>query len=170
MEVLFGTGRKRCCVFLPFFLFFILFLTQKKYEKLREGIYYSSNGLVKEGIFGYSKRTKEVDLVEGTMICGKEMKVYRGQIRKGKFFQTIDYIRKKGRNLLKDGSITFKNGDIWEGAFNNWKWVKSEKEGDKHCTFKLYGNVTLARGGEKKEGVFLCEDNGMNFTIVKQLE
>ncbi len=63
-----------------------------------------------------------------------------------------------------------KNGDIWEGVFTDWKWFKAEKEGDKHCTFKLQGSVTFASNGEKKKGVFLCEDDRSSLSIAKQLE
>ncbi len=128
------------------------------------------DGQVREGTFDYSKATKKVDLMEGTMVCGNDPNCYDGQIRKGKYFQTMDPIRNKTRNLLKEGTITFKNGDIWEGVLSNWKWFKAEKHGDKHCTFELRGSMTFASSGEKKEGVFLCEDEGMKFKIVKQLE
>ncbi len=108
-----------------------------------------------------------MQLIEGTLVC-KEY--YDGQVRKGKFFTTMDPIRNKRRLLVKEGTITLGNGDIWEGVFSDWKWFKTEKEGDKQCTFELRGSVTLANSGEKKEGVFLCEDNGMKFQIVKHLE
>ncbi len=101
------------------------------------------------------------------MVCKKH---YDGQIRKGLFFQTTDPIRSKKRTLLKEGTITLGNGDIWEGVFKNWRWFEGEKDGDKHCTFVLQGTVSFAGSGEQKKGVFLCEDNRANFRVEKQLE
>ncbi len=108
-----------------------------------------------------------MELIEGTIVCKDN---YDGQIRKGKFFSPMDPIRNRWRLLLKEGTIKKKNGDIWEGSFSDWKWFKTEKEGDKHCTFKLQGSVIFASNGEKKKGVFLCEDNRSSFRIATQLE
>ncbi len=66
--------------------------------------------------------------------------------------------------------IILKDGDILEGVLTNWKWLQKKEEGDKRATFELHGSVTLGSNGEKKEGVFLCEDNGVKLKVSKQLE
>ncbi len=104
-----------------------------------------------------------MELNEGTMVNKGR---YHGQIRKGKFCGAMDPIRNKRRILLKEGTIILKNGDIWEGSFSDWKWFKAEKDGDKHCTFRLEGSVTFANSGGKKKGVFLCEDDCAKFALV----
>ncbi len=77
--------------------------------------------------------------------------------------QTMDPIRNKRRNDY------FQKWRYLGGVFTDWKWFKTENEGDKHCTFELHGSVTFGSNGEKKEGIFLCEDNRKKFTMVKQL-
>ncbi len=117
----------------------------------------------------------------------EKKKDYEGQILEGIF--TLEKNESDGRwiSLLKDGYLIVESGERLEGEFYDHRWVllDCEKDGTRNglgdekeeeedsfsrvSQFKCKGR--MIGGGKEgiKRGVWLCEDTGRNYRLVKKL-
>ncbi len=74
----------------------------------------NSDGDIWDGEFVYNRHFRGMTLTNGTLVFGtkKLNNKYRGQMRKGRFTMVKDPYRHLWKCLLKEGSITLRNGDF----------------------------------------------------------
>ncbi len=86
---------------------------------------------------------------------------YSGYKCKGSFQSVGD--RRRYIHLLKNGTIVFPNGDIWEGEISNYVF---DEDGPNRGTFHFQGIIKLRKGEEETlKGKWICEDTSRKFIL-----
>ncbi len=127
------------------------YVSEQRKVKLLDGLFVHKCGIKTGGKRKYCPQLK------GTYLENGWIEYPSGKRAEGKW----EYLSEMNSLYLKEGKMRMENGDIWEGKFIDWKFEES--------TFKFQGNVSLESSAEEKKGLFLCEENCDNFTIVEEL-
>ncbi len=75
---------------------------------------------------------------------------------------------------LKNGSILFPDGTLWEGTLSNFEWCKT---GQHPSEFILIGKVTqIVKSSEEskgvkvtKSGIWKCLDTGREYKLLQKM-
>ncbi len=100
----------------------------------------------------------------------KDLKVYTGPKRIGKFCLILSDHDLVWRVVLTNGKIISKEGDIFEGDFFNYKYFHENNETMNLGTLKMRGKVVFAeKGKEDEKGVFEFDNTGKEYKYKKRI-